>query len=209
MFGLFRGKKPSPFQAEAELIYRTDGARARALARLCREARATVVLVTPFRGHAARHQEALRQLGVEVHLRENSYRSAGQDEGTIPLLTLGAFAALAPTLSGGAPLEVLQVERHPLRHHDDAILPTLAALPRGTRLRVLHSLEDGVFRVFGAGLADLLDRLGMAPEDSIEHPMITRSIAQAQEKLRAKVPDEIPADSFAVWQNRNLRGAPR
>jgi hypothetical protein len=202
MFGFFRKPKAS-FEAEADLVYLTDEARAKALARFCRAEAGPVVLLSPFQNHAAKLQEALRQRGVSVSLQGGLYRAAAQEADAIPLLTLGAFPSQAAALSGGAPLNVLQVERHPLRIHDDSILPALAALPPGTRLRILHSLEDGIFQLFGAGLEGLLRKLDMGPDEVIEHRMVTSSILQAQEKLKKRVSNEIPADSFVAWREKN------
>ena len=207
MFGWFSRKK-APLQAEREITYLTHEARVKALVQLCREARHRVVLLSPFPAHAARLQEALRQRGVEAALRGGMYRAAAQAPDAIPLLTLAEFPAMAPSLGGGEALDVIQIERHPLRSHDDSIQEALESLPEGTRLRVLHSMEDGLFHLFNSNnrLEDLLRKLGLGADEALEHPMISGSLARAQERVREQVKVEQPASSFAEWRERNLTG---
>jgi preprotein translocase subunit SecA len=50
----------------------------------------------------------------------------------------------------------------------------------------------------------MMGNLGMKEDEAIEHPMITQSIANAQEKIEAKVSLEQSARSQAEWMDRNL-----
>jgi preprotein translocase subunit SecA len=50
----------------------------------------------------------------------------------------------------------------------------------------------------------MMESLGMKEDEAIEHPMITQSIANAQEKIEAKVSFEQSARSQAEWMDRNL-----
>jgi hypothetical protein len=199
MFGWLRAKKPS-FQVERELTFLTEQARVQAIVRFCREAPHPPVLLSPFRRHAEQLQEALRQRGLMVSFQAPGYRAAAQDPDALPLLLLGDL----PRLSSPGPRLVLQIERHPLRAHDDAVLQALAALPAGTRLRILHSLDDGLLKLFSPNIRGVVERLGMAPDDELEHPMIASSIARAQERLATQVRTEIPGESFLDWRQKNL-----
>lgn len=203
MFGFF-GKKSAPFQPTSEVVYVSNEARSRGLADRILRTQNRVTLLSPFAQHAARLQEALRQHGVTTALHEGSYRTAAQEDGAVPLLTMEQFLTLARPLAGDAPLEVIQVERHPLRKHDDAILSVLTVLPQGTQLHILHTLEDGIFQLVGGSMEDLLRKLGLQADETLEHPLIQKSIASAQKRIEGRVREEIPADSFVHWRERNL-----
>lgn len=211
MFGFFRKKKPT-IEPLAERVFLSSAARTQALAKACRVSspRGRVALVMPFRDHLPGQQEALRLLGVEVALPGGSYRSAApQDmEDAVPLMDQATFCVLAGSLWPGQPLDVFLVERHPLRAHDDDVGAALSKRQPAGRLLVYHSMEDGLFELFGARLSGLVEQLDMSPDEPIEHAMVSASLARAQDRLRERVPDEIPADSFAAWKARNLKSTP-
>lgn len=207
MFGLFK-KKPPSRQPDPDHVYVTDAERADGLAARCRgvvAGGARVVLVSPFRGHLARRRDELQGRGLPVELLAGGYRSGAAEPGAVPLLEHASFVHAAAQLAEGQPLEVFQIERHPLREHDLAVA---AALPEGSRLHVFLSMDDGIFRIFGSSIQDLCRRLDLPPGEPIEHPLVARSIESAQEKLRQKVRTESPAETFDDWRQRNL-GATR
>lgn len=72
-------------------------------------------------------------------------------------------------------------------------------------LMVVNSLDEPLFTYFGGErITDLLKKLGMAENESIEHTMISKSIRNAQEKLDKKVITEHSATSAGDWFKRNL-----
>jgi hypothetical protein len=103
-------------------------------------------------------------------------------------------------------LAVIVAERHPLASVDDALADFARALP--SRSRIVHhvSLEDAVMRSFGSGsLRTLLDRLGATEDEPISHPMVTRSIRRAQERMESRSGARFEAASAAEWIERNVR----
>lgn len=207
MFGLFK-KKPPSRQPDPDHVYVTDAERADGLAARCRGAiagGARVVLVSPFRGHLARRRDELQGRGLPVELLAGGYRSGAAEPGAVPLLEHASFVRAARQLAEGQPLELFQIERHPLREHDLAVAAALDALPEGSRLHVFLSMDDGLFQIFGASVQDLSRRLDLPPGEPVEHPLVTRSIENAQEKLRRKVRAESPAETFDEWREQNLR----
>jgi len=55
----------------------------------------------------------------------------------------------------------------------------------------------------GERLISLMQKLGMAPGETIEHPMITASIKRAQEKLSSKITVDFSARSQEEWFRRS------
>jgi hypothetical protein len=95
---------------------------------------------------------------------------------------------------------------YPLMEVEQQILDTLRTrAPQATAVFCL-SLEDPLFRVFGgAGMIRVVEMLGLADDDCIEHTMVTKSIQRAREKLSEKVGgNEIKATSETDWFSKNL-----
>ena len=114
---------------------------------------------------------------------------------------------LAPGIGSGAEpnLRVAVLERHPLREHDDRI----GAWADGTasNLVFLVSLDDALLGVFAGSIRSVLDRLGMDPNEAIEHAVVSQSIASAQEKIRKTATGDLSAESDAQWMKVNLPSA--
>jgi preprotein translocase subunit SecA len=57
----------------------------------------------------------------------------------------------------------------------------------------------------GEKLITMMQNMGMKKDEAIEHTLITQSIANAQEKIEAKVSIEQSTRSQAEWMERNLK----
>lgn len=123
-----------------------------------------------------------------------------QDGGTIFLLP-PARLDLSP-LPGIKHLAlVLFYGRYPLQSREEVVAGKLP--PEGQRL-YCASLEDQLFRHFGGnGVKSLMETLGMKDDEFVEHRMIDKSIARAQEKLAGVVRNEIKAKSEEEWFQKN------
>jgi hypothetical protein len=111
---------------------------------------------------------------------------------------------LAPGMGVGVDpnLKVAVLERHPLRAHDDRVGDW--ADSAASSLVFLVSLEDSLLNVFAGSLHSVLDRLGIDPNEAIEHAMVSQSIASAQDKIRKTATGDLPAESDAQWVKVNL-----
>jgi hypothetical protein len=70
---------------------------------------------------------------------------------------------------------------------------------------VLSSLDEPLFEQFGSDkIIQMMKNLGMKDDETIQHPMITKAIAQAQNKLENKVVVENTANSSKEWFERNI-----
>ncbi len=72
------------------------------------------------------------------------------------------------------------------------------------------SMEDPLLQLFGGdNLIALMQKMGMAENEVMEHKMISRSIRNAQEKLDKKVAHEHNADSQEEWFKINVEKYPK
>lgn len=67
------------------------------------------------------------------------------------------------------------------------------------------SLDNPFFERMGGGrLSILMEKLGMDEFEEISHPMVTKSIIKAQEKIESKIEVEQLAETFEEWVKINL-----
>ena len=102
------------------------------------------------------------------------------------------------------PLAIIAWERHPLRVYDDRITVFAEELDEwfACTLTFHAALDTPPMSMFAGDTTQaILQRLGMKETDSIQHPMLSKSIAKAQAKVAEKTPqDPSPeADSAEEW----------
>jgi preprotein translocase subunit SecA len=84
-------------------------------------------------------------------------------------------------------LHILGTERHESRRIDNQLRGRAGRQGDPGSSRFYLSLEDDLMRIFaGDRVKSLMDRLGMPDDEPIEHPMVTRSIANAQTKVEER-----------------------
>lgn len=208
MFGWFRKKPPpSAVRTGADIVYADDASRAAAVVEDVQRASAAgrrVSLLTPFRGHIPSLRERLLQLGLPTFSLDSSYRDAEPPPDAVYLVDGGSVARWVPRLT--APQDFIQIERHPLRSHDEAMERAIEASSTAHRLRTYLSLDDGLFTFFDqdGAIKKLMSSMDMSPREPIEHRIVTSSIEGAQAKIAKKVRTEISADTFDAWRSVNL-----
>ncbi|EAX46865.1 preprotein translocase, SecA subunit [Thermosinus carboxydivorans Nor1] len=84
-------------------------------------------------------------------------------------------------------LHIIGTERHESRRIDNQLRGRAGRQGDPGSSRFYLSLEDDLMRLFGSdNIATIMDKLGMEEDEPIEHPLITRSIEQAQKKVEAR-----------------------
>lgn len=84
-------------------------------------------------------------------------------------------------------LFIIGTERHESRRIDNQLRGRSGRQGDPGASRFYLSLEDDLLRLFaGDRIGKLMDTLGMDEDEPIEHPLITRSIEQAQKKVEAR-----------------------
>lgn len=96
----------------------------------------------------------------------------------------GAQLVLADRLGHAAWRGIHVAERHPLPGMNAALVDHLASAAPGVT-PVFHSaLDEPLLRRFGGdGAAALMLRLGLDEHEPIEHPMVSKSLANARERV--------------------------
>jgi len=103
------------------------------------------------------------------------------------------------------PLRIIVAEHHPRYSPDQSIIELAGRATYGSELCFHISLDDPLLKYFGgASLQSLLEKLGLSADGCISHPLVTRAIRNAQEKIERKVPRELPAESIQDWFKYNL-----
>ncbi len=96
-------------------------------------------------------------------------------------------------------------ERYPLSAKETEVLQRLRAAGITSPVSAFCALNDTIMLRFGGEKSiTLMQRMGMPESESINHPMISKSIHRAQEKTLAKVTYEQQAKSPEDWYRMNL-----
>ena len=91
-------------------------------------------------------------------------------------------------------------EHFPLRSKEQTLFEELKL----SKVVVYSSLTDPLLKLFGGEkIIELMKTLGLAENEAMEHKMISKSIANAQEKLEKKVLMEQGAVSAEDWFKKN------
>ncbi|MEQ1633565.1 MAG: hypothetical protein ABL997_14400 [Planctomycetota bacterium] len=97
------------------------------------------------------------------------------------------------------------VELHVLEQENARLLQFADGLSVPTEVSCSVSLEGPLFAMVGnQWLAPMLQSMGMGSDESIDSPMVARSLAKVQRKLEKRARRDLPADSLAEWILRNV-----
>jgi hypothetical protein len=122
------------------------------------------------------------------------------------MLDLGIASWVVQT---GESFRFLFVEHYPTLGAEAAALESIEGISatRVQRVEFYVGLDEPLMAVFGGErLVGLMQRLGMPPDEAISHPMVDKSIVNAQKKLERRVRSVQPVDSDAEWFRINHGG---
>lgn len=95
---------------------------------------------------------------------------------------------------------VLFTEHHPSKRKEEELYEKLSL----KAVTVWSALEEPIFIAFGGDrIIDLMKKMGMDENDSIQHPMISNAIANAQSKIEKNLITELSARSQKDWVEKN------
>ncbi len=99
-------------------------------------------------------------------------------------------------------LNYIFVEYYPLHSKEIDLFKQLEL----NEVTILNSLDEPLFIQFGGErIAPLLQKIGLQPDEVIEHNMITMSIKRAQDKIAEKVLIDNTANNQAEWLLKNMK----
>ncbi|WP_338491769.1 preprotein translocase subunit SecA [Erwinia aphidicola] len=114
--------------------------------------------------------------------------------------------------SGG--LHIIGTERHESRRIDNQLRGRSGRQGDNGSSRFYLSMEDALMRIFASDrVTNMMRKLGMKPGEAIEHPWVTKAIANAQRKVESRnfdirkqllVYDDVASDQRrAIYTQRN------
>ena len=193
--------KPMIRQDLPDIVYKTERAKFNAVVEEICERHATgqpVLVGTVSIEKSERVSEMLTRRGVphqvlnaKHHEREAEIIKLAGQPGTVTIATNMAGRGTDIVLGPGVPdlggLHVLGTERHESRRIDNQLRGRSGRQGDPGSSRFYVSLEDDLMRLFGGEfISGMMDRLGWAEDDPIEHPQLTRAIQRAQEKVEGR-----------------------
>lgn len=97
--------------------------------------------------------------------------------------------------------QIIFAEHHPLKKKEQEVFSNWQL-----KEAVIHSsLDEPLFQHFGGErMIDLMKKLGMQENESVQHSMISSSIKNAQEKMEKKMTGDLSANSQKEWIARNI-----
>lgn len=184
-----------------------------------------VLLLAHFEDTLAALSSALRARSVSYQTHFNDDASAlcasvRGDEGPTVWLTLASHFRVQgrAAVTSGAQWSALRsdaqrlrvlilvAEHHPLASKDEAVLEAASRVHCRNKIIFHTALTDALLKRFGGDrMQGLLRQLGHDEAECVSHPLISKAIRNAQEKIGAQVAGELPTRSAEEWFEYNLR----
>ncbi|HCW92980.1 MAG TPA: hypothetical protein DHM44_04790 [Flexistipes sinusarabici] len=129
-------------------------------------------------------------LNAKNHEREATIVAKAGDKGAVTIATnmagRGTDIKINEEVKSLGGLHIVGSERHESRRVDNQLRGRSGRQGDPGSSRFFLSLEDDLLRIFGSEkISYIMNKLGIEEGESIEHPMITRAIENAQKKVEA------------------------
>ncbi len=111
-------------------------------------------------------------------------------------------AVLYKQLNNSQHNEIVFIEHHPLAEKEIIFFKQFNL----SKAIVLSSLDEPFFKQFGSeNILRILEKIGMQPNEQIEHSLITTSIKRAQDKIATQILLDQSANSQEEWLIKNIK----
>ena len=175
MFGWFK-KKDKAVKAN-DIVFATSEAKWKALSEVSRQEPLSVFIAW-FEDTLDHLQQQFQRQGINAEL----------------LL----YRNLHSGIAGDRPL--IFVEHYPLAAREQQLFSSF----HKNSITVYSSLDESFFKHFGGErISAMLGKMGLQENEAISHPMISKAIRNAQDKLAQKITIEQTAHSSDEWMHRN------
>lgn len=183
-----------------DCIYRTESEKFRAVAKEIKELHSInrpVLVGTISITKSEKLSEMLKRSGVphqvlnaKHHEKEAEIVSKAGQPGAVTISTnmagRGTDIVLGPGVVDVGGLHIIGTERHEARRIDNQLRGRSGRQGDPGSSRFYLSLEDDLMRIFAADrLSGLMQRIGMAEDEPIEHRLISKAIENAQSRVEA------------------------
>jgi preprotein translocase subunit SecA len=183
-----------------DCIYRTEAEKFRAVANEIKELysiRRPVLVGTISITKSEKLSEMLKRSGVphqvlnaKYHEQEAEIVAKAGQPGSVTISTnmagRGTDIVLGPGVVEVSGLHIIGTERHEARRIDNQLRGRSGRQGDPGSSRFYLSLEDDLMRIFAADrLSGLMQRIGMAEDEPIEHRLISKAIENAQSRVEA------------------------
>ncbi|MCU0918396.1 MAG: hypothetical protein MUC88_28110 [Planctomycetes bacterium] len=198
-------------------IFPSTSARMAAIAREARDLLGQgcgVMVATHFSSDLPVVEQALSSAGVAASTFATPFDLQGIADvlaGDAPFAALVLAKLLSPqSLAGvrpttGRQLAWIVAQHHPTVAGDEAILEIVRALPATSMVCFYDSLDTPLFLRFGGErVQHLWAGLNLEQDQCVSHPIVTRTIRQAQEKIAKQARSNLDAASAEAWFRQNL-----
>ncbi|MGC8493235.1 MAG: preprotein translocase subunit SecA [Syntrophobacteraceae bacterium] len=181
-----------------DCIYRTESEKFKAVAREIKELyqiKRPVLVGTISISKSEKLSEMLKRSGVphqvlnaKQHEKEAEIVAQAGQPGTVTISTnmagRGTDIVLGPGVVDMGGLHIIGTERHESRRIDNQLRGRAGRQGDPGSSRFYLSLEDDLMRIFAADrLSGLMQRIGMAEDEPIEHGLISKAIENAQSRV--------------------------
>ncbi len=97
--------------------------------------------------------------------------------------------------------QIIFVEHYPLLEKEATLFVALNL----KEVKIFSSLDEPLFQYYGGErIIEIIKNTGVNENEYLQHPMISRALKKAQEKLAEKILIEQSAQSQSEWFRRNL-----
>jgi hypothetical protein len=210
MFGLWGKKQPRKLVHERDRVFPSRRVADSALVLAIRDARTPVLVVSFFPASLARMKEALHELSLDLRETAGYGLPDRLDDGgdgwlvhTTALTRDHGFHAWLARMRQSC--SFLFVEHVPMLAVEQSILDILDGAPSPQQAVFFVGLDEPLMAKLGGDrLLGLMYKLGMSPDEKLEHPFIDKAIAKGRAKLQKRIRFLRTADTDAEWYERNI-----
>jgi hypothetical protein len=97
---------------------------------------------------------------------------------------------------------IIFAEHYPWQKKETALFQSLNL----KEVTIFSSLDEPLFKYFGGDkMIEIVHSMGMKDNEALQHPLITKALKNAQEKIEKKIVIEQSALSQRDWFERNLK----
>lgn len=98
--------------------------------------------------------------------------------------------------------QLIFLEHFPLRSKEEELLKNMPI----KKAIVYNSLDEALFSSFGSDrIIELLKKIGIQEDEQITHPLVSKSIVNAQNKISKQIIFENSASSQREWIEKNVK----